>query len=399
MERLFRTKAIRLESGERFPLLVYRQTEVPVMDVIDYSLAYHRTISITAGKARVETIGYLLEWTNERQIDLDERIGTGDLLAIAEVEDLAGYLRRSRRKTIEVGGEQVPAAILGKTHANRIDWIIAYLQWRVDRVAQAMSIGDPRLRNFTERIQRIGEQLGNLKGKGGGKVRLGLTEEQQFRLFQIVRPDCPENPFHQETRHRNYLLFLMLWELGLRRAEPLVLKGKHVQSTGTRPYIIIEPHPDDPDEKRKEPPLVKTAGRTLAISRVLAVAIHEYITVYRSKVPGAKKNPYIVLDSTSGDSLSLYSVYDMFVVLRNRFPEVFPPDFSPHILRHTWNDRFKKAAKAANLNGPFAELINNYLMGWSKTSKQSNNYSRRQIEEAASVILVNLQGQLVEALG
>lgn len=44
MPTTYRAKAIRFESGERFPLLVDRKTEVPVFNVIDYSLAYHRTI-------------------------------------------------------------------------------------------------------------------------------------------------------------------------------------------------------------------------------------------------------------------------------------------------------------------------------------------------------------------
>lgn len=392
----FRAKAIRFESGERFPLLLRPDSALPVLDVIDFSLAYHRIMSINSGKARVAAIGMFLDWAFDLNIDVDERFGSGDLFNVAEVESLAGYLRLSRRHKIRVGNDDVPAAIIGKTHSDRIDWILHYMNWRVDSVAQSMAIGDARVPALIERMRRIQEQLKKLKGKGGGKVRLGLTEEQQVRLFEIVRPDSPENPFHAETRYRNFMLLLMFFELGVRRAEPLVLKSQHVHLHGPNPRITIEANPHDPDERRTEPPLVKTAGRTLPLSPLLAETMNTYILKHRSKVPGAKKNPFIVLESTEGRAMSLYSLYDIFVVLRDRFQDVFPPDFSTHVLRHTWNDRFRAVAKQRGLTHPEEKQINNYIMGWTKTSQQAGNYSQREIERQATDLLVRLQHQLLE---
>ncbi len=194
-----------------------------------------------------------------------------------------------------VGDQVLPGNVLGDTQANRVDWVTDYIRWRTTAVAQAMKINDPRVLAINQRLQQIEKQLKNLKRKGGGKVRLGLTEEQQVRLFEIVRPDSPENPFYAETRYRNFMLFLLFYELGIRRAESLVLKANHID-VHQNPRIIIEPNPGDPDDPRKDQPLVKTAGRTLPISSLLAQTIHTYITKHRSKVPGAKKSPFIVLD-------------------------------------------------------------------------------------------------------
>ena len=397
MATLYRAKSIRLESGERFPLLVDRTTEVPVLDVIDFSLAYHRTISINSSKSRVGAIGLFLEWADDCLIDLDERFGTGELFTQAEIESLAFALGRSKRRTITVGDEVVAANVLGDTQAARIDYVSRYIRWKATGIAQAMPLHDGRVPLVNQRLDQIEIQLRALKRKGGGKRRLGLTEDQQVRLFQIVRPDSPENPFLAETRYRNFLLFLLYFELGIRRAEALVLKAHHVQAHQNG-RIVIEPNPHDPLDPRPNQPLVKTAGRTLPISTLLAQTFHTYLTKHRSKVPGAKKSPFIFLDSREGRPLSLDSVYDMFVIVRQRYPEDFTADFSTHVLRHTWNDRFMEAASAAGLKDAFSKQINNYIMGWTKTSQQSVRYSQREIERQASRILVAMQGQLEKAV-
>ncbi len=393
MATSYRTKIIRLENGERFPLLVDRKTEVPVLDVIDYGLSYHRTISTNSGRSRVGAIGLFLEWAEDCFIDIGERFGTGELFTQAEVESLAFILGLSKRNTVVFGGKSVPANVLGDTQANRVDWVLQYIRWRTAGVAQSMKLDDPRAPIVNERLKQIERQLKSLKRKGGGKKRLGLTEEQQVRLFEIVRPDSPENPFQPETRLRNFMLFLLYFELGIRRAEPLVLKANHVH-LHQNSRIAIQPNPHDPSDPRRDQPLVKTAGRTLPISGLLSRTLHDYITIHRSKAPGAKKTPFIVLDTRKGNPLSLDSVYDMFVLVRERFPDDFPSDFSTHVLRHTWNDRFMAAARKAGLKDALARQINNYIMGWTKTSQQSAHYSQREIESQATRILLALQQQI-----
>ena len=389
----FQTRSIRFESGERFPVLVDRDTQLPVPKVIDFSLAYHRTISINTGKIRVCAIGLFFEWAGERSIDVERRFGSGELFNQEEMESLAAALGRSKRKSVTIGNKEVPANVLGDTQANRVDSVFDYIHWRVTGVAQAMKLEDPRLPLVNKRLEQIEKQLKLLKRKGGGQVRLGLTDEQQIRLFEIVRPDSSDNPFREETRYRNFMLFLLFFELGIRRAEALVLKANHL-ILQRNPRIIIDPNPDDPDDLRKNQPLVKTAGRTLPISSVLANTFYTYITEHRALVPGAKNSPYIVLDSRDGRPLSLASVYDMFVVIRKRFPKSFPSNFSTHILRHTWNDQFMAAAQESGMKSALAKQINNYVMGWSKTSQQSTNYSQREIERQASQLLIKMQGRL-----
>lgn len=199
MRTSYRVKEVRMESGERFPLLLRLDTGMPVGVVCDYSLAYHRTLSINSSKQQVGAIGLLLEWADAREIDLDQRFGSGDLLSQAEVESLATCLRMSKRSTVSIGGETVPGVVIGDTHGNRMDWVRNFISWRARNMCQAIPVNDPRVSAVADRLAAIERQLGSLKTAGGSRKRLGLTEKQQIRLFEIVKPGAPENPFRAET--------------------------------------------------------------------------------------------------------------------------------------------------------------------------------------------------------
>ena len=76
-------------------------------------------------------------------------------------------------------------------------------------------------------------------------------------------------------------------------------------------------------------------------------------------------------------------------------------DLHPHMLRHTWNDRFSAAIDRNTPPGghtPEAseERIRNFLMGWSPNSNMADGYSRRHIERAARDALRGMHEGLYE---
>ena len=117
---------------------------------------------------------------------------------------------------MSVGGETVPSVVISNTHGNRIDWVRNFISWRARNMCQAIPVDDPRVSAVTDRLAAIERQLSSLKTTGGSRKRLRLTEEQQIRLFEIVKPGAPENPFRPETQYRNFMLLLLYLELGIR---------------------------------------------------------------------------------------------------------------------------------------------------------------------------------------
>lgn len=390
-------KVIRLSNGIRFPLLIDTSTRLPDGLVTDYSLAHHYAKPINTTCPIVDTIGMFLSWADKRRIDLEERFRSGNLFTSDEITALAQHLwaRRNGDPQNSTGTSETkrPQSVVGHTQATRIDRVIHFITWRTGRIVSSLSVHDPRVANINARLAAVVGQLASLKGSSVSVPRGQLTEEQATRLFQIVRPGSDDNPFHRETQLRNFFILLLYYELGPRRAEPLLVKGSHLQ-IGPSSTIFLTFTPNDVADPRIDQPSLKTQPRLLPIGRVLATTAQQLLRERRSSprtAAGAKAGPFLVLDTDTGRPLSLSSVYDIFVLLRERFPDDLPPDFAAHHLRRTWNYRFSSAADAAGVDKGMVDHIRRYVMGWSKTSSQPANYNRKFIEEQAFAILLKMQ--------
>lgn len=386
----YKTEVVRLASGERVPLLIHRASSMPHGHVADYSLALHRGVPINTSKRSVDAIGLFHSWADQRQIDVDARVGSGNLFTSNEITSLAVALW-DRRK-----GGGPAATVVGENHGYRIDQVCAYLKWRIWEIVSCLPVHDSRLGNINTRLEMVVNQLMSLKGSSVSKPRGHLTEEQCVRLFEIVRPGSDDNPFRKGNQLRNFFVLLLHYELGVRKAEPLVVKGGHLK-IGPRSLITIIFTPDDPKDARLDQPSVKTLSRTLPMSPVLATVADRLMQQRRAdkKISAAaRQNPFLVLSDGGASALSLDSAYDIFRTLRSKFPDDFPPDFAAHHLRRSWNHRFSHACDKAGVKDELSDHVRRYVMGWSKTSEQPANYNRKAIEEQAFKLLLAMQDSM-----
>ena len=119
----------------------------------------------------------------------------------------------------------------------------------------------------------------------------------------------------------------------------------------------------------------------------LADILFDYISVWRRAEPGARTHGYLFVShggTRPGAPLTPRATGKIFDALQR----VLGFDLHPHMLRHTWNDRFsaaidRKARKGGQTPEAGEERIRNFLMGWSPNSKMAEGYSRRHIERAA----------------
>ncbi len=396
----YRDEVIRLSNGIRFPLLIDTSSGLPDGIVCDYSLAYHYAKPINSTQPVVDTIGSLLSWAHDRRIDLEQRFRSGDLFTSDEVTSLAEALwgRRNGSPVGEKVGDDaaIPRSVVGTTQATRIDRVVHFITWRIGQVVSALPVHDPRVANINARLATNVNQLVELKGKSVSKPRGMLTEEQCVRLFEIVRPGSDDNPFHRDTQLRNFFALLLLYELGVRRAEPLVIKVQHL-AISARSNVFLTHTPNDVRDPRINQPSLKTLSRILPLGKVLATTADRLLRERRANAriaAAAKKTPFLMLDSDKGQPLSLDAFDDLFVVLRKRFPDELPSDFAAHHLRRSWNHRFSEECEKAKVDPELGDHIRRYVMGWSKTSEQPANYNRKFIEEQAFNILLGMQNAL-----
>jgi integrase len=183
------------------------------------------------------------------------------------------------------------------------------------------------------------------KALGRSKRPDPLTQGQDALLEGIMSPGGSdeggsasfdkfpnENPFHDSTKLRNWLLYALLRHSGLRRGEALKLKTADVD-TARDPEVRIRRRPSDPDDSRVPTPGVKGREGVVPLSRRVANGLKAYMTDFR--LPGHRHRGTNYLFTTRrGTPLSTPYTSRIFRILRKRFSKL--KGVTPHVLRHTW---------------------------------------------------------------
>lgn len=395
-------------SGERFVLLKDRQSGIPDPWTTRYVVGPRRTKerAIKTIERSLYSISLGLQWAHVRGIDLDARLDSLELFSSEEMDDLVHWLRLGRATDRRRRKRKV---VLADTAYTRVMDVRSYFSWRAELALHRIKVSDGRYGDASRKLEDWKVLLGNkIRGGGGGeRKKKGLTDDLRKRFLEIIDPGHPNNPFEARHRRRNYALLLCYYKLGLRRAETLVVKAEDLMLAGSKPYIAIHGRPDDPKDPRPDQPSVKTADRVLHVDAALLGALMDWLLSRgdRRLYADARKHAFVFV-AENGQPLSGRTVYDLFVIIRKTFPE-FGPDFSPHTLRHDWNDRFsehcdsvRKAEEGRNVDPDRSMTharetsLRNYLMGWKKSSKTGAHYTERFTQEQAQEISLQLQRAL-----
>ena len=394
-------RIVTLPGGETISALV-ESGRAPVLEPIRYAISILRNAGRAEStiEAHMRAIATAREWARANGVSLEERMATGGGLDLREIEGLSHALKtaqvpspeeRSQRSNVLPFARSGRAALrrlprtpnpmlTPQTGANRVRFVAAYLEWLA---SHSRAAGDRnRLRETVEYL--------NVRSKVSthrtSEPRKGLTPEQRERLLALIHPSSPENPFaSQAVRHRNRAVVACLDESGMRRGE---LAGLKIPDIDFRQLTItIHRRPPDPHDPRREKPRTKTNARSIPMRPELADILFNYISVWRRAEPGARTHGYLFVShggTRPGAPLSPRTLGKIFDALQR----VLDFELHPHMLRHTWNDRFSAATDRKARHGeqtPEAgeERIRNFLMGWSPHSKMAEGYSRRHVERAA----------------
>lgn len=137
---------------------------------------------------------------------------------------------------------------------------------------------------------------------------------------------------------------------------------------------------DDPEDPRKDQPLVKTRDRKIPLSPGLCKLTHEYITNTRRATEGARRHPFLFIAMGTGAPLSLSAVNAIFAELRNAFNGEFDA-ITPHVLRHTWNDRFSDMMDTLKVSEAEEERMRSW---WQRSFWRTNGRSFSNIAHMGS---------------
>lgn len=370
------------------------------------------------------TIGIVLRslvafylFLDSRGIDLDKRLSIGELLSLAEVEDLARLCRLPLNELAVLSGEtedivpkvvslekvrmgapgQSRSDVAPEVAASRLRYIRMYLHWMVaERLSRhGLDASVVARLNDSSRLVReaIDARIPRKRGHSALNQREGLSEDAVAELLRVIDPHSPDNPWNdQHARYRNILLIHWLLFLGVRIGEAL---GVRIDDIVIRQKeVTIHRRADDPDDPRRLQPQTKTRARVLPLNDALLLETQSYIHNHRGVLAGAKRHPFLFVASRTGHPMTMAAVGKLFKDLRDGCPSL-PRTTSAHLLRHTWNDAFSKKMEEAGIAPEKEQQARSYLMGWSPTSDTAAVYTRRYVRNKAKEVSIELQNQLI----
>ncbi len=409
----FTVRTLLAPSGERLPLLLDRSTGMPVFYPNLYVLtALRQTNRASATIERaLREISVLYDFLAEAKIDLVDRMRSGRLLALGEIDGLASYCRQSVKPCngknavadqvlrLEAKASVSSQMVSHTTSANRLRTIHAYLTWLIANRFENQDMDD----NVRSRLEQViasvlpvlKARVPVAKGRNSLGGRKGLSTAVLERVIQDVAPTSPRNPWKSEfVRLRNALIMYWLRELGLRRGELLNVKISDIDFRKNE--VMIARRADDKEDPRRKQPKVKTRDRILPLSVELANLTHDYIIEWRSYIHGARKHRFLFVSAFYGHPMSLASINKLFNTIKLKIHDM-PNDLSPHVMRHTWNDEFSDMIDGKQINEEKERQMRSYLMGWSPTSSTASIYTKRFVRRAARRASLEMQEKITRA--
>ena len=320
----FRVLPLTLETGEALPTLVDACSWIPVRVATRWVVRRRRWRSMPSTLANdLRSLGLLYSWASGAlKRDLDDLLEDGQPITGMQIEDLLAFLR--------VGGHVVEisqATISGSnTVARHASVIRDFLKWAVDLTSQGRS----QMVSFNEiRYRRacLDEAFHAITRQSGGSRRIRpLTEEEVTRVDGLIGPRRKDdgslivplqfavaNPFRIETRLRNWLMYAIAIQCGLRRGELLKLRLDDLPRPDS-PGLKVRRRAHDTADARRHRPGVKTVERVLDLSGEVRAGLRAYLTNRAPSGRAAGGSPYLFV-TTAAQALSITAANEVVGVI------------------------------------------------------------------------------------
>lgn len=390
----FRVLLLVLDTGERLPCLVERETWLPVRLATRWAMRtrrYRRQSSTLTDNLRI--LGSLYTWARmSGGFDLDDYLTQGNILTPRQIEAFASTLRspelfeaEPQLKLITEPTSSLFPPIDASTYDHYLSVTEHFLLWSLDHMNRG---GVSRLsleRLVAERAQ-LTYLFQSLRIGARPSERMEPLEDQEIQhIRETIGPRREgQNPwmfsghiFSEATRLRNWLMFETALQLGVRRGELLKLRLDSLPR-GSDDGIRILRSPDDPADTRAREPAVKTAERILPASRHLLSAFRAYLTLPPPLGRVRGKSPYVFV-AKEGQALSLDRADDIIQDI-GRHSRIAP--LSWHRLRHTWSEKWAERF----LVQPNGKDLLQYAGGWTNPHSP-DHYIQHTIEKQAADLM------------
>lgn len=408
------------------PLLLNRSTGVPCFDPNVFVLAIARNCgkSTSTMQQMLRAISVLQIYLDRTGINLKERMLKGSLFTLEEVEGLVRFCKRpffdmqvENRTSMQHSGRQKNVVSLERVRMaprrpNPIPRVkdetvlirLLYIRNYIRHLANARLLRTDAFSSLYATLKHsldivlelIDERIPERPGESG-EPRIGLELKALERFKKLIDPSEPNLLWKgRHAGRRNKLLLQWFLRLGLRRGELANIKIKYIDFTSNT--VTIHRSADDPKDPRKDQPKAKTLARVLPLDEDLAQLTREYIVLERSRITGAKRHNFLFVATGTGAPIALRTINEVFVPFKANWPDVFN-DFSPHVLRYTFNDEYSRHCVTHKVDANEEAEHRRMLNGWTHASKMPMRYTLRSTRERANSELLRMQKNMMRKKG
>jgi len=150
----------------------------------------------------IRTIGFFHWWADIHNINLVERLQTGNGLSSNEINpSLFDWLR----KDFTTGKAVKKIAVTTATLRTRLETVRDYILWHLDQTLSRMDINNPLFERVSEKRNLIQRQFNKDLPTVRNNRRIGLDTALLERFLEVIKPTHSENPWYKPVRFRNYM--------------------------------------------------------------------------------------------------------------------------------------------------------------------------------------------------
>ncbi len=366
----YRLDMLVFEGGERYPILIDEEGMPHFHATLHVTSELRPHLAVNTIKNRLKALRWFFEWEWQNGRNLHAEFQQGQFLKDGDLESIREHMKLDVRehkkqqdgkalmtkKVFSIDDQpkmqMAAASVSSNHHYNQMTAVADYLHFVAKVANQHRNCIDTTcaIDNMQKRLKK-----GRPKRRKSSPLASALKVEDGLinEFLEVAHPEHAKNPFkNPAVQKRNYLMFRILKETGMRRGELLSLDITYMELSGSgRPAIKVMRKHDDPYDSRTVQPVTKTLERRLVIQPETARLIDSYILIERAKTPNAKKHPYLFVvhqkGSTQGQPVSTSTFDNDIVQAMKKVDERFKI-IHPHLFRHDWNTRFSNKVDTIN---------------------------------------------------
>jgi integrase len=359
-------------DGEELPVLRHAKTWLPAPIALRYALRTRYRLGPASLTNHLRAVAILYSWAESEEGvgDFEDFLRSGRALTRDQLLTFLPYLQ-SRR--FYVAGElddlppdrlTLPPVVCNQTFNTRLTAVTRFLEWAVEPAnhgGEMLFDEDERETQTSKMIRLTNDERLSV---GESPRPDPVTWEEVSLIRDAIMPDesvnFPPDVFTAATRFRNWIMFEVALNLGVRKGELLTLKVSHLPAMSDEKQFFFVPRQQDAQEdpRKRRRPRGKTNERRVPL---MEPGLLPSILGYRDAAPPAGRNhpnitsPYLFV-TAEGEPLAISTANHIIKQIGKYAARLLDEDatldehvrerrkesllaLSWHRLRHTWAEQ------------------------------------------------------------